>query len=160
MKLQKTVTVKEVKTQKLADKVIKQADDLGHRYLTAKAEESVFAGMAAEANLRIKGLAQCWGKPVDNERLIEGKTYVVGYTTVPNYDINEEKIRALVDEETAKKLFPPALDKMVLSKLVETGVISRKEFAKCIKPKEPTLRIIVRTKEKDAAKKENRPTSE
>lgn len=134
-------------------------DSLATEYLSNIETSKAYQNRADKAKEQIKALAELHGKTIDNETLMEGKTYVAGYVTPqasPKLDptLVAQHIPNKFRQQVIK--MRPSVDEDILKELVSLGKIDKKTFSKMlIKPLPMSPRLLVELKAKHAAKKED-----
>lgn len=123
-------------------------DELARQYVSFKEQEKSAGVQAEQVNAQIKELAARQGKLEGKSKLLYGNRYVIGFSeTAPAPVVDVEKLRKLVKFEHFKYCTKTVVvvNEQHLVELVESDVIPREKFLKCLvdSGKSPTKRVYV-----------------
>lgn len=136
-------------------KLMKQADELGEAYTTAKEQGGVYKAQADRANESIKALAAAVGVEEGKQQVVRGAKYVVGFTNCDSSPVlNQERARKLLTPEQLKKCQVSVISPELLEKLVASKVVSRQKFLQMMDFPKGAQKIYVEFVAKHDAKNE------
>lgn len=135
--------IKPRKKQAKGSSVKQEADKLGQQYADAAEAIGALEKDKSAANTALKALASKYGIKKGNSHIIEADLFVVGYTEIPSFSVDETLGAKLVNPKLWELCFKRVFDPVKLNDLVEKGLISRKVVERIIQKGPTQQRIIV-----------------
>ena len=128
-----------------------RADELGAKYSKARDAEALQAGIKSDAAATIKLEAKKQGVELGKSKVIVGKQWTIGVTTVEQSPtLNIDKVKKLLGKT---HLYPlchtSVIDPAKVAKLLEKNKITKKQFLTFLDPATSYEKVLVyRTKKK------------